>query len=233
MGVKITKVEFDALPDSLKVKFKPEGEDFAMEEPDVTGLKKNKDELLKELKELKEKYGDLDPEAAKKALEAASAADEERLKAEGQWKTLEEKLKERHLKEITDATGKYEQVIGNLKTEKLKSFLVEKGVLPDRAAYALADISDQIDLVSGEQGFTLKLKNGIGDAQELDGAVDSLKAKANFLFAAPGASGSGASGSGNDNGGGNAGKTMPKAQWDTLDVRSQAAFIKEGGKPVG
>ena len=232
MSTKISKEDFDKLPDSLKPKFKPEGDEYVMEEPDVSGLKKNKDELLKELKELKDKYGDIDPEAAKKAIEEAAAADEERLKGEGQWKQLEEKLKERHAKEIEAATAKYQQVIGNLKQEKLKGFLVEKGVLADRAGYALADIGDQIELVSDDAGFSLKLKNGIGDAKELETAVEGLKSKAAFLFAPSNASGSGASGSQSS---GASTKTMARAEFDQLsktDPAGAMAFIKGGGTPV-
>jgi hypothetical protein len=70
------------------------------------------------------------------------------------------------------------------------------------------------------------LKSGIGDAGEIDSAINGLKTKAAFLFAASGASGSGASGSGANSG---SAQTMPKSQWDSLDVQAQAAFIKGGG----
>ena len=47
----------------MKTKFVAEGEEYVLQEEDVSGLKTNKADLLKELKELKEKYGDLDPDA--------------------------------------------------------------------------------------------------------------------------------------------------------------------------
>lgn len=104
-------------------------------------------------------------------------------------------------------------------------------MLADRAAYAFVDIGEQIELASDDSGFSLKLKGGIGDAKELETVVEGLKAKSPFLFASDATAGSGASGSGTG-GGTSTAKTMPKAQWDALDVKSQAAFIREGGKPV-
>ena len=96
-------------------------------------------------------------------------------------------------------TAERERLLTNLKRERLQNYLVEKGVLADRAAYAFVDIGEQIELASDDSGFSLKLKGGIGDAKELETVIESLKAKSPFLFSADGASGSGASGS-NSNG---------------------------------
>lgn len=228
MATKITKAEFDALPDSLKTKFEAAGDEFALIEEDVEGLKKSKADILKEKKDLQDK---LDEALRFKAEheKAKEAEETEKQKEAGQFAELEKKLRDKIAEVEADRDAKVGGILGNLKTERLKNLLIEKGVLPDRANYALHDLSEQFDLESGEQGFTLKLKSGIGDPKEIDATIDGLKQKSPFFFAASGASGSGASGS--DKSGGNA-KTMPKSQWDTLGVKEQAAFIREGGKPV-
>lgn len=224
MPTKLTKAEFETLPDALKGKFKPEGEDFVLVEEDVEGLKKSKAEILTEKKELQSKLDEL--EKFKKDHETKLAeADEVKLKEAGAFKELEEKLRAKIAEVEADRDTKVSGILGNLKQERLKNLLVEKGVLPDRAAYALADVGDQFDLESGEQGFSLKLKTGIGDPKEIDTAIEGLKSKAAFLFAANGASGSGASGS-NGNGGSTA-KSVTRAQWEAADDSQRATWGKD------
>lgn len=235
LKTKISKADFDKLPDALKTEYIEDGDGYKLDADyeDVTGLKAKRDELLKEIAETKKAmkaFEGLDPAAAKEAIEKAAKAEEEGLAARGEYETLKKKLEERHADELAKANAERDKLLGNLKRERLQNYLVEKGVLADRAAYALVDINDQIELASDDSGFSLRLKGGIGDAKELETVVEGLKAKSAFLFKADGASGSGASGS--DNTGGSTAKTMPKAQWDALGVKEQAAFIKSGGKPV-
>src|SRR5687767_9516976 len=99
MGIKITKADHDALPDSLKTKFKPEGDDFILEDEDVTGLKAKRDELLADLKRTKE-------EAAAKAERLAtlereqSKIEDEKLTKKGEWDALRERMEAKHTDEI-------------------------------------------------------------------------------------------------------------------------------------
>jgi hypothetical protein len=192
MGIKIKKADYDALPESLKNKFTASGDEYELQEEDVEGLKKSKAEILAEKKRIQDERDELAKFKSEHEATEASA-EEEKLKAAGQFKEVEERYKQRITELETAHAAEKNSLLGTVKAEKLKSFLVEKGVLPDRAGYALADTLDQFDIESGEQGFTLKLKNGIGDAKELDGAIEGLKAKAGFLFAPNGAAGSGAS----------------------------------------
>lgn len=195
----ITKAEFEALPDSLKPKFKADGDSFALVEEDVEGLKKSKAEILAEKKALAEQLAEL--KKFKDEHEARQTeADIAKEKEAGEFAKLEERLRAKIAEVEADRDAKVNGILGNLKTERLKNLVVEKGVLPDRAEYALTTLSDQFDLESGEQGFTLKLKNGIGDPKEIDGAIDGLKAKAAFLFAGQTQTGGGAQGSGNNGG---------------------------------
>jgi hypothetical protein len=192
---KITKAEFDSLPDSLKTKFKADGEEYMLQEEDVTGLKKNKQELLDELKDLKAKYGDIDPDAARKALEAHSLAEEEKARAAGEFDKLKEQLEARHKAEFEKAQGEINTLKANVKRERLTNELTRRGVLPDRVEYLIPKLEADVELVSDEKGFSLKKAGGIGDATEFDAMIESAKTNTPFFFAASGASGSGASGS--------------------------------------
>lgn len=200
LKTRISEADFAKLPEALQGEYIKDGDGYKLDADyeDVTGLKNKTAELLAEQKRLKDAmkaFEGLDPAAAKEALEKAAKAEEEGLAARGEFEQLKKKLEERHANELAAATAERDRLIGNLKRERLQNLLVEKGVLPDRAAYALVDINDQIELASDDSGFSLKLKGGIGDAKELDSVVESLKAKSPFLFSANGASGSGASGS--------------------------------------
>ena len=200
LKTRISAADFEKLNEALKTEYIKDGDGYKLDADyeDVTGLKAKRDELLAEQKRLKDAmkaFEGLDPAAAREAVEKAAKAEEEGLAARGEFETLKKKLEERHAKELEQATAERDRLLGNLKRERLQNYLVEKGVLADRAAYALVDINDQIELASDDSGFSLKLKGGIGDAKELDGVVESLKAKSPFLFSANSASGSGASGS--------------------------------------
>ena len=229
MATSITKAEFETLPDSLKAKFKGEGDGYILIETadeDLDGLKRSKAEILAEKKKLQARLDELEKFKTEHE-QARTSAEEEKMKAAGEFAELEKKLRSRIAEVEAEKEQSINDVLGTLKREQLKSFLVEKGVLPDRAAYALADTYDQFDIERGESGFSLRLKNGIGDAKELETVVEGLKSKSPFLFSANGASGSGASGS--ETRGSGSGKTMPITQWRSLSVKEQAAFMAGGG----
>lgn len=235
LKIKIGKADHEKLDDTLKTLYIPDGDGFKLDSDaeDVTGLKAKRDELLKDLKEkqkLLEQFEGLDPAAAKRALETAQAAEDDKLKAAGEYEKLKEQLEARHKTELEKERVEKSTILTNLKREKLANVLTEKGVLPDRVKYLLGELDTQIELASTDSGFQLKKIGGIGDATEFDAIIEGVKTTSPFFFAANNASGSGASGS--DKSGGNGAKTMPKAQWDSLDVKAQAAFINSGGKPV-
>ncbi|MBK8150815.1 MAG: hypothetical protein IPK58_22090 [Acidobacteria bacterium] len=224
---KITKAEFDALPESLKAQFTADGDGYALNVPDVEGLKQSKEAILREKKELTARLAEL--ERFKSEIDTRKSADEEeKLRAAGEFAKIEERYKAKIAEIETGFAAKESQLMNNFKTERLKNELTARGVLADRAKYALADIADRVELISGETGFQLKVKDGLGDPKELDALINGMKESSPFFFTANGAAGSGASGGGTSNGVTNA-KQMPYAQFSSLDVKAQAAFIKDGG----
>jgi hypothetical protein len=121
--------------------------------------------------------------------------------------------------------------MNNFKTERLKNELTARGVLADRAKYALADVADRVELISGETGFQLKVKDGLGDPKELDALINGMKESSPFFFTANGSAGSGASGGGNGNGVTNA-KQMKRDAFFAMSPAEQSAFSLNGGSLI-
>lgn len=236
LKTRISKADFDGLNDLLKTEYIADGDGYKLDADyeDVTGLKAKRDELLADLKAkqaLLAKYGDLDPDAAKAALDAATKAADEKLKAEGDFETLKKQLAERHQTELEKSKAESTKVLAMLHQERLNNALVAKGVLPERAAYLVSTLLPQTELATTDTGFQLKKIGGIGDAAEFDAMIDGLKAKpeTEFFFAASNASGSGASGSGN--GGGNqSAQTWTRTQWDAASNQERTAFTQNKGQ---
>ena len=223
----ITKAEFDALPESLKPKFKADGENYSLQEEDVDGLKRSKAEILAEKKRIQD-----EADAMKKRLDeidaSKSADEEEKLKAAGAFKELEEKLRAKLTETETAKQQREAELLGKFKLERLQNELISKGVLPDRAKYALSELAEKVELVSDEKGFNLKVLGGIGDAKEFDALIEGMKATSPFFFAPNGASGSGASGS--ESGGGGNTKVMKRSAFEQMPANEQMAFSTGGGK---
>lgn len=226
---RIKKEEFDNLPDVLKAKFKADGEDFVLVEEDVSGLKKNAADLLAEKKRLEKLFEGIDPEKAKEALANLATAEDERLKAAGEFDILKGKLEERHKAELVAANEKAGSILGKLRQERIANLAISKGIKADRikAAIAEGDLDSILDL--DESDFSIKKKDGIGDAKEIDEIFNNLKTSKPYLFDAGNTEGGGAAGSSDNNGDA---KTMPHAEYKALSAKDQAAFIKSGGKPI-
>lgn len=231
LKIKIGKADHEALDDSLKTLYVADGDNFKLDADyeDVTGLKSKNAELLSDAKKFKEelkKFEGIDPEAARQAVEAARQAAEDKLKTENNWEGLRKQLEERHQAELEKLTAqitaiKSEQEADRqlLKRERLSNVLTEKGVLPDRVKYLVGEMDAQVELVTGEHGFELKKKDGVGDAKEFDLMIEGVKAKSPFFFAADNASGGGASGS---NGRSNGAKTITLAQYEANPMQYAA-----------
>lgn len=225
---KVTKAEFETLPESLKAKFKAEGEDFALIEEDIDGLKKSKAEILEEKKKIQAERDELakfkseheanEQKAAEADLEAKGKYEEAIVAKEKAW---DERFKAEKAEK--------ESLFTDIKRERLTNELVKRGALPDRAAYLISELDAETELYKSDDGkHSLRKKGGIGDAAEFDAVIEAAKVKSPFFFAANGASGSGASGSGN---GANAGaKTWTRAQWESATTENRTAFSGGGGQ---
>lgn len=224
----ITKEEYAVIPESLKSKFIASGDGFALVEEDVEGLKKSKAEILAEKKALADKLAGL--EKFKNEYEQSKNADEEaKMKQAGEFAELEKRLKDKIAETEATAAQKEASLLGIFKQERLKNELTARGVLPDRAKYLLSDIADAVDLVPKDNGFELRVKNGIGDAKEFDQLVEAQKAASPFFFGATMSAGSGASGGDSGNGGATLPKTATKDQVKSMTPDQKRAFYLAGG----
>lgn len=197
----ITADIFNTLPDELKAEFEQTATGYSLKKENVEGLKKAKETILNEKKALETELASL-RQFKTEFDKNKSAEEEQRLKKEGAFKELEERLR----KELSDRDANYKTELGRLteliKTERLTNELIKNGVMPDRVNFALPEIASKIELQTEKNQFNFKVKDGIGDANEFPALIESLKKSAPFLFQAGDHSGSGASGS--QSNGGNA-----------------------------
>jgi hypothetical protein len=192
---KITKAEYDALPESLKAEFVADGDGYALQKEDVEGLKKSKADILAEKKKLSDELEELKKFKAEREADAAKQKQAD-LEAKGEYeKALKEKEKAWNERFEAEKAEK-ESLFADIKRERLTNELVKRGALADRAGYLVGELDAHLELAKDDTGkFTLKKKGGIGDAAEFDSVIEAAKQKTPFFFAASGASGSGASGS--------------------------------------
>ena len=227
---KITKAEFETLPDSLKSKFKAEGEDYILDEPseDLEGLKRSKAEILAEKKRIQEENEALKKFKAEHEAELAKAQEAD-LEAKGKYAEAIA-TKEKAWNDRFDAEkAEKESLFADIKRERLTNEIVKRGGLPDRAHYLVNELDGETELFKDESGkHSLRKKGGIGDAAEFDSVIEAARQRSPFIFAANGASGSGASGS-NGNSGGTA-KTWNRSQWDAASDMDRTAFSQAGGQ---
>lgn len=231
LKTKLGKADFDALDESLKSFYVPDGDNYKLDADyeDVTGLKNKNAELLKKLKEIEaasKRYEGLDPDAARAALEAQQKAAEEKLKEEGNFEKIKQSFEERLAQAQAEAEEKIkaaiadkEKVLSTLKYEHLSNVLTKKGVDPKRVNGLVRLVGDEVEIIPGERGFQLrKVGAVIGDEQEFNALVDSWKQNpdTDYFFAPTVPQGSGASGS---DGIASGGKTITRAEYDSNPVK--------------
>ena len=229
MATKITKAEFDILPEALKTKFEVKGDEYELIEADVSGLKKNKDDILAELAEMKRKYGDIDPDKARAAMEAAQKAEHEDLAAKGKWEELEAKLRISHADEKAALDKRLSQMFETNAEKDLRLTLAAKGVFEDEAENLSIILRSKHLKPVEDNGKTIWKSLDDTKIIDLETYVPELKTSYGKFFKADGASGSGASGSGNNNGAGLK-KTATKAEVAKLLPADKKAFYEGGGE---
>lgn len=195
---------------------------------EIAGLKKTIDALRLsegELSKLKKQIEGMDIDEAKKAVEAAKQAENDKLKAKGDWETREANLKQQLSDQFTKEYGPIKA-----QNEKLTA-AVEKHLKESVAAQAIADakgntrlllphVLQHIKVVEENGEYVARvMKDGqvrIGDAKGTPMTISQLveaefKSSADYAgaFAASGAAGSGA---GPTNGGAGSGYQLSREQ---------------------
>lgn len=224
------KAEYDALDESLKSLYIPDGDNFKLDADfeDVSGLKAKNSELLAELKrkgDIVKQFEGLDAESAKKALEELSRIEEQKLLSKQKFDEVlaqkEAKWKADLEKEVNDK----QTILAGFKQKELALTLLNKGVRKEYLDLAGLKLDGQIEVEPKDGSLGLKVKDGIKDFDEL---ITGLKTSYPALFEAEGSSGSGASGSHKQ--GGSTAKTWTRSQWDGASTADRSQFAKDGGQ---
>ena len=219
---KITKAEFDALPESLKSKFIADGDGYQLQEEDVEGLKKSKADILKEKKDLQDKYEELAKFKAE-ADKAAADAKQKDLEAKGEYEKAQKERDKAWEERLKAASDENASILSTLHRERLSSELTARGVLPDRVSYLAGELLAQTEFKRTDDGFAITKKGGIGDADEFNSMIEAAKQKTPFFFGSTTQTGGGASGSGNNSGNAN---TITRAQYDASPHQYGAQLAK-------
>lgn len=186
----------------------------------ISKLEQKTKELLDEKKQAKKSAEDAAREAAKKS---------------GDLESLEKSWQEKLETETGEMKAKLEQYEGIIysvtaKSEAIK--LANELAIPGSADAILPTLLTRLTTEIKDGKPSLRVLDAAGNPSAM--SVDDLKKEISSMQAfAPVLVGSKASGGGNanpDTGGG--GKTIKRADFDTMSQRDRAAFFKDGGKVV-
>lgn len=175
----------------------------------TAGLKANRDELIKEAKRAKDTlkgYEGVDPDEFKKLKQQAEEADRKKAEAQGDFKSLEKQLIDRHQAELDTRKAretKLERALNNrLTSDELRKALVGKAdptmmelLVEHGSKYVrIRETDDDFEqYVADEKGNPL-VADGKGTPMTVEMFVDqTLKAKFPTAFLGTGSSGGGAS----------------------------------------
>jgi hypothetical protein len=234
LKTKLGKAEHDALDESLKSLYIPDGEGFKLDADfeDVEGLKAKRDEFrtkYEQARDLAKQFEGLDPEKAKEALAKLSEIEDGQLLKKQQIDDLFAKKKSEWDSERERLAKELDGLVARQAERDLTFKLMANGIREDRAEdLAIVLTNKHIKHVKDGNEVVWKSMDGL-ETVDLDKFIPELKNSKADYFKSQTQTGGNALGSGNN--GGNA-KTMPKSQWDTLDPIAQAAAIKDGVKPV-
>lgn len=184
----------------------------------------------------------LDPEKARKALEELQRAENEKLKAKGDWETREANLK-------TQLEEQFKKQYNPIEAEnqKLKA-AVEKHLKVATAMQALASRSDTPELVlphilnhiavveeNGEyvarvmQGGQVRIGNAKGEPMTIEQLIETDFLSNKMFAPAFKAATNGGGGAGPNTSGGHGNKSINRAAFDKMAPSDQMAHIKAGG----
>lgn len=192
--MKLTKAEYDALPESLKGMFKAEGEGYSpkfVSEDDVAGLKSQNEKLLNEKREAK---------ARAEEIERQRVADEEkRIKETGNIEALEKSYQEK----LAKLQGDFDSYKGNSE-KQLHGLLVKKEAqaLASRLGGGATDelflphILSRLTVEAGEDGPRTRIldKDGKPSAASMDDLYSEFASNKAFAPAVAKTNASGAQG---------------------------------------
>lgn len=243
MPIKLKAIvdKLDDVPEAYRDKYKQEGEKWILPEveipdvPDVAGLTKNRDELLREKKALEERYKGIDPEEFLKLKTAAEKAQDDELKGKGKvddilnaWTERKNKSDKQYEDRIAELQGRLDAVTvdGVLRTSAGKA-----GVLPELVDDVVVLVKQRVQKGDNDNIQILDRPGGLPMDVSIDKFFsDVLKEQRPQYYAAQGNGGSGAPAGGAKGSSGS--KAMKRADFMQLDPAAQMTYAKSGGAIV-
>ena len=185
----------------------------------IDGLVKNRDTLLSEVKKLKGRYRDVDPEKYAALVAKEEELENEKLKSKGDWEAKEKQLAEKFEKERTAWTSDREVMSTTINELMVKNVaMAELGkakVIPNRTHLIMPWIERMVRVVQGDDGkystevinqstgaVRISPKTGSSSPMTIAELVEEMKDSEEYgvCFESDGATGSGASGAGGKGG---------------------------------
>lgn len=209
----------------------------------TAGLKANRDELKKEAATAKARlagYDGVDPEEFKRLKAASEEADRKKAAAEGDFKSLEKQMAERHQAELAAKEGRIGKLNKALEKRlidaQLTTHLAEQGAKPEflrllklegaRYLKVVETDDDYVEQVIDPASGARLVADGNGTPMSVADLIGkTLKTQYPDAFTGTGSSGGGAAKS-NAGGGGGASKTI--AAGDMKALLDNAAGIAKG-----
>lgn len=214
LKARLGKADHDALEESLKSLYAADGDEFVLDiegEDGLTGLRNKREELLRELKKVTDKFDGIDPDAAKQALADLETARREKLTADERHAEDLKKLQtdmdtvKRRNKDLFNASADRD-LLTALANAKVRNEKIEDAAIILRAKHLKAHEVD------GKPVW----KDTDGKEADLNAYITGLQGSKADWFEPSTQPGGGASGSGNNNGGQDISKMSAQQKLDTL-----------------
>lgn len=204
MAIKITKTEYDALPDSVKGTFAAEGDDsYVQKTEDVGGLKsaleaerKLREAAERDARQTKQEFDGLNAEEIRKMLAEQNKAKEEADKKAGNFEAILKAKEEEWRKQYNAEKLRADTLEKDYTEKEIESVLVNSlsgaKVIPERLE-AAKDLLRQKVVGERNDGKTvLKFKDATGYAQEMkpEDLTAKFKEANPYFFSADGKTGS-------------------------------------------
>jgi len=195
-----------------------------------------KEEALAKL----EKFGDLDVEAARKALTTVKNLDDKKLVDAGEVDKIKESIRGEYEKKLAEREAQLTELNAKIFNEKLTNtfagskFVTEKMAIPPDIVQSVFGARFKMDgdklVAFDERGERVRSRVKPGDDADFDEAlsiiVDGYPRKEAILKADQ-KGGSGAPSGGGSGGGGS--KTVNRARFETMNAAERMDFTKNGG----
>ena len=258
MALKAQLESLDGLPEALHEYYEEKDGAFVLgvdgmlteaeRDTEISGLVKNRDTLLTEVKKLKGTYRDVDAEKYAELLAKEEELENEKLKSKGDWEAKEKQLGEKFEKERADWTSDREVMSVTINDLMVKNVAMSElglaKVIPNRTHLIMPWIERMVRVVRGDDGkyateiinqatgeVRVSPKSGSMSPMSIAELVEEMKDSEEYgvCFESDGASGSGASGAGGKGG------TLTATRDEMRDPIFYAAMEKraaEAGKRI-